>query len=78
MSENAHRVRIGVQNITDGNTAAAIATDWLRDELPELDIAQVNTDEGVGETTVEFILRLSDDHIEQVKESTFTYLGEVQ
>lgn len=77
MADTAHRVQTVVQNVSDENTAVAIATDWLRDELPALDIAQVNASVGTGETTVEFIFRLTDEHVDRVRESNFTYLGEV-
>lgn len=78
MADTAHRIQMVVQNVSDENTAVAIATDWLRDELPALDVAQVDASVGTGETTVDFILRLTDTHVNQIKQSNFTYLGEVE
>lgn len=77
MVGTAYRIQTTVQNISDENTAVAIATDWLRDDLDSLDIAQVDASVGTGETEVRFIVRLSEEQVATVQSlDTVMFLGE--
>lgn len=76
MGNTAHKIQIGVQNVSDENTAVAIATDWLRDELSEIDVAQADATVGTGETTVDFMVRITPEQVETIiNETNFTYIG---
>lgn len=74
---NAYQVSTTVGNVEDEETAVAIATDWLRDILPEIDVATVHTNSGVGETEVMIVLRVSDSDLDTIEAADgFTVMGE--